>query len=324
MDGFELLQWIRRNQPGTRVIMMTAFGSPTSRQEALKGGVIAFLEKPFDLHVLKDELAKMADAGSASPPPGRVDEYDLLEVAQVLNLSRRDIALSLQSGGQMGRLRFLRGEPIWAEYGTLRGNEAFLALGAAKGVQMQPEPWDGRSERNVTQPFSRLSYQALALREGKGITHPPILHAAPAGQAASLPPTTPAETATLTTSARALTDESLTTLAGALPQPHGIVLMRLDGGVLSQRWQGIQEVPLTAFGHLVQAAQAAARAMLVGDLGSLEALRFTTAEYVVLARRLGRADKAGLLVVLLPAGADEAAASKAMQAQTAALLDLLR
>src|SRR5262249_39817648 len=86
LDGFELLQWIRRNQPGTRVIMMTAFGSPTSRQEALRGGVMAFLEKPFDLHVLKDELAKMASAGSPPSPPSRVDEYDLLEVAQVLYL----------------------------------------------------------------------------------------------------------------------------------------------------------------------------------------------------------------------------------------------
>src|SRR5262249_51810406 len=154
---------------------------------------------------------------------------------------------------------------IWAELGTLRGDEAFLALGAAKSVQMQPEPWDGRSERNVTQPFSRLSYQALAQRERRGITQPPIPQvpipqAAPAGQASSS--ATPAEIAPPTTSARALTDEALAALANALPQPYGIVLMRLDGGVLGQRWQGIPEVPLTAFGHLAQAAQAAARAML--------------------------------------------------------------
>src|SRR5262249_25904465 len=116
----------------------------------------------------------------------------------------------------------------------------------------------------------------------------------------------------------------LSALASALPQPYGIVLMRLDGSILGQRWQGIQEVPLTMFGHLAQAAQAAARAMLVGDLGSLEGLHITTAEHVMLARRLGRADKAGLLVVLLPTGADEAAASTALQAQTVALLDLLR
>src|SRR5262249_49611291 len=235
---------------------------------------------------------------------------------------RRDIALSLQSGGQPGRLRFLRGEPVWAEYGMLRGDEAFLALGAVKSVQMQPEPWDGRTERNVTQPFSRLSYQALAQREGKGITPPPLPQAAPAGKAVS--PATPAEIATPSASARALIDEALAALASALPQPYGIVLMRQDGGMLGQRWQGIQEVPLTTFGHLVQAAQAAAPALLVGDLGSREALRITTAEQVMLVRRLGRADKAGLLVVLLSTGADEAAASTAMQAQTVALLDLLR
>src|SRR5579884_3132157 len=60
MDGFELLQWIRAHRPATRVLMMTAFGSPTTRQEAINAGVVAYLEKPFDLRSLKRELSRMA------------------------------------------------------------------------------------------------------------------------------------------------------------------------------------------------------------------------------------------------------------------------
>src|SRR5579859_5183956 len=58
MDGFELLQWIRQNRAQTRVVMMTAFGSPTDRATAMRGGVIAYLEKPFDLVALKEELRR--------------------------------------------------------------------------------------------------------------------------------------------------------------------------------------------------------------------------------------------------------------------------
>src|SRR5262249_36753485 len=114
MDGFDLLQWIRRQQPSARVIMMTAFGSPTTRQEALNHGVVAYLEKPFDLRVLKDELSKLARR-TAPAQPARGDEYDLLEVAQVLNLAKRDICLAVRFGGEPGRLRFTQGELVWAE-----------------------------------------------------------------------------------------------------------------------------------------------------------------------------------------------------------------
>ena len=156
MDGFELMQWLRQHRPGTRVIMMTAFGSPTARQEALRNGVIAYLEKPFDLRSLKGELRRLANADSA----GRAEEegYDLLEVARVLNLSRRDIAVSAQGGGYSGVLRVLRGEVIYAEAGPLRGEQAFFAICIPKGGQVQPMPWDGRTERTVSTPLSRLIY----------------------------------------------------------------------------------------------------------------------------------------------------------------------
>src|SRR5258708_13072258 len=62
MDGFELLQWLRGHRPQTRVLMMTPFGSPTERAGAIRGEVIAYIEKPSDLLPFKQNLPPM-------PPP---------------------------------------------------------------------------------------------------------------------------------------------------------------------------------------------------------------------------------------------------------------
>lgn len=166
MDGFELLQWLRTNRPQTRIVMMTAFGSPTDRNDAIRNGAIAYLEKPFDLRSLKDELHRLTAAPTNSRPSGapNAEGYDLLEVTRVINLARRDIALVVESNGRTGRLRFLRGDLLWAEAGDLKGDQAFIALTAPRTGQVRPEPWDGRSARNVTQPLSRLIFTALAQR----------------------------------------------------------------------------------------------------------------------------------------------------------------
>jgi predicted regulator of Ras-like GTPase activity (Roadblock/LC7/MglB family) len=53
---------------------------------------------------------------------------------------------------------------IWAEYGTLRGEEAFFALAAHKNGSVVQQPWNGGGTTNVTQPLSRLIFQALQYR----------------------------------------------------------------------------------------------------------------------------------------------------------------
>jgi CheY-like chemotaxis protein len=175
MDGFELLQWLRQHRPSTRVIMMTAFGSPTARQAAQQGGVVAYLEKPFDLRVLKEELRRLAGSAAPAVEPTPTEGYDLLDVVQVLHLTRRDIAIRVENPTVTGILRFAHGELIAAEAGELRGEAAFLALAVPRAARVEPEPWDGFAERTVTEPISRLVFQALAQRERR-------TSGAPAGQ----------------------------------------------------------------------------------------------------------------------------------------------
>src|SRR5712691_4435562 len=165
-DGFELLQWIRAHHPQTRLIMVTAFGSASTRNQALESGVVSYLEKPLDLHLLKEELRRLLQQTGFS---ANLDSFDLLDVIQIITMSRRSIALLVSTGlEERGVLRFYNGELVWAEYGTLRGEEAFFALAAHKNGTVVHQPWNGQVTPNVRQPLSRLILQALQYRAKYG------------------------------------------------------------------------------------------------------------------------------------------------------------
>jgi DNA-binding NtrC family response regulator len=68
IDGINVLKEIQLIEPSLKVIMISAYGSPTIKSMAKKLGVYRFLDKPFDLNrlvrVVKDALAKEVRAKS--------------------------------------------------------------------------------------------------------------------------------------------------------------------------------------------------------------------------------------------------------------------
>jgi CheY-like chemotaxis protein len=161
-DGFELLQWIRTYRPGTCMIMVGMPGSSVTRTQALENGVVSYLEKPLDLHTLKEELRRLLQQTGFS---ASLDSFDLLDVIQIVNMSHKTIAMVVNTGlEEQGLLGFQAGELVWAEYGILRGEEAFFALAAYKNGSITHQPWNAQIRPNVTQPLSRLIFQALQYR----------------------------------------------------------------------------------------------------------------------------------------------------------------
>jgi predicted regulator of Ras-like GTPase activity (Roadblock/LC7/MglB family) len=103
-----------------------------------------------------------------------LDSFDLLDLVQVIQMTRRDLSLVVRAGAQrLGTLRFSQGELLWAEFGTLRGEEAFMALAAQHSGSVEEQVWDGRNERNVSQPLARLVMQAVEYRETHEHPQPP-------------------------------------------------------------------------------------------------------------------------------------------------------
>ena len=78
MDGIKVLEEVRQTEPDLKVIMISAFGSPSIKSAAKKLGTYKFLDKPFDLYrlvkVVKNALAEKS--GTICQSTGReVDRF---------------------------------------------------------------------------------------------------------------------------------------------------------------------------------------------------------------------------------------------------------
>lgn len=61
MDGFQLLQHIRENNPTLPVIVLSAYGSVPDAVEAMKAGATDFLLKPFSADALDHVLDRLPE-----------------------------------------------------------------------------------------------------------------------------------------------------------------------------------------------------------------------------------------------------------------------
>jgi len=61
ITGLELLSIIKRKKPDTRIIVITAYGSPEVSEKVMSSGAESYLEKPFDIHELKQTVIKFLE-----------------------------------------------------------------------------------------------------------------------------------------------------------------------------------------------------------------------------------------------------------------------
>jgi DNA-binding NtrC family response regulator len=63
-DGLEIIRLVREKSPGTRVVVLTAYGSAEMEEEARRSGADAFLRKPKPL----SQVAQVVQGLIESPP----------------------------------------------------------------------------------------------------------------------------------------------------------------------------------------------------------------------------------------------------------------
>jgi DNA-binding NtrC family response regulator len=64
IEGLELLSYIKKLHPATQVIIMTAYGSDTIKEDAYRRGAYQYYEKPIEI---PDLLSRVASLGIAVP-----------------------------------------------------------------------------------------------------------------------------------------------------------------------------------------------------------------------------------------------------------------
>ena len=60
--GIEVMRFVKENYPTTKVIVITGFATVETAREALKGGAVDFMPKPFKISQLRDLVLSIAAA----------------------------------------------------------------------------------------------------------------------------------------------------------------------------------------------------------------------------------------------------------------------
>jgi DNA-binding NtrC family response regulator len=67
LDGIELLKYARERFPRIRVVVITGFATVETARQAMKGGAVDFIAKPFRLSYLRELMLKIAQEIRGGP-----------------------------------------------------------------------------------------------------------------------------------------------------------------------------------------------------------------------------------------------------------------
>jgi DNA-binding NtrC family response regulator len=70
-SGLDVLRFVSEHHPTTRVIIITGFATVETARQAMKGGAVDFLPKPFQMSQLRDLILQIADE---RPGPARAGQ----------------------------------------------------------------------------------------------------------------------------------------------------------------------------------------------------------------------------------------------------------
>ena len=135
MNGLDLLIEINNRYPETGVIIMTAYPSNAYERDAMMGGCLRFVEKPFDIKDMRDivgEVLKTSDGFQ-----GTLDGIDLLDIVQFNGLSKATSALKVTTADREGMIFFKKGEVVHAMCDDVSGEKAFFKVLEFQGGTLQ-------------------------------------------------------------------------------------------------------------------------------------------------------------------------------------------
>ena len=125
VDGLVLLAFMIENCPKTAVIIMSAYGDDSLKEE-VQDSILCFLDKPVE----PDKLVRLI-RDTLKDPSGkrRVTNISMVDLLQMIMMGKKTCVLQLKSGsGAQGIFYFNAGEPFHFVCGGLKGEAAFREI----------------------------------------------------------------------------------------------------------------------------------------------------------------------------------------------------
>lgn len=167
MDGYELLTHMSRNYRNIPIIVMTGFGSQEIAKQLKQKGVLHYIEKPFEINVLREKIADAFAAGSK----GFIHGFTLANFLQAVEVEQKSITLRIKSNRRVGYLHLYDGDLIDAETDPstckpLSGEEAALEILCWDDANIEIQSMQNR-ERKIENSLMQILLEASKRKDEK-------------------------------------------------------------------------------------------------------------------------------------------------------------
>jgi twitching motility two-component system response regulator PilG len=163
MDGYELLSYMSKNYRNIPTIVMTGFGSPEIAKRLKQKGVMYYIEKPFEIDELKDNVSKVFIEKSK----GYIHGFTLANFLQAVEVEQKTITLKIRSKGRIGYMYLENGELIDAENDEgLKGEEAAIAILCWSNAEIELKGIHNK-ERTIDSSLMHILLEASKLKDEK-------------------------------------------------------------------------------------------------------------------------------------------------------------
>lgn len=164
INGLDLLSKVREEYPRTKVIIMTAYGSPEVQKEATKRGSYYYIEKPFEISEIRALILKALEENRRGFI-GQVVDLQLIDIIQMGCLGRLTMSLSISKDDEEGLIYFKNGEIAHAEVGDLEGTEALYTMLGWKEGSFNSQMGVSAPKETISDRWEHLLMEGMRRRD---------------------------------------------------------------------------------------------------------------------------------------------------------------
>ncbi len=166
MDGYELMAYMNNHYRDIPVFVITGYGSPDIAEQLKQDGVYQYIEKPFDLNVLREKISDLF----GHSPQGYIHSFTLANFLQVVELEEKSITLCVSSKSRAGFLHFESGELIDADANVsgeqIKGENAAFEILCWEDAEIEILGIQKR-KRTIHSPLMNILHEAYMIQDEK-------------------------------------------------------------------------------------------------------------------------------------------------------------
>lgn len=159
VNGLDLLIEIKKNYRTIKVIIMTAYGSPEIRSQAVKNGCLFYVEKPFEINELRSLILEAIEDKKGFA--GTVSDFQLSDIVQLNCLGHLTSALYIRHDSEEGIIYFKDGNIVHTEIGGLEGENAFYHIISWKGGEFSVKRSTNPPKETIFKSWQNLLLEGL-------------------------------------------------------------------------------------------------------------------------------------------------------------------